>query len=221
MRSLLVSLHEKTKPYKAVVMGVGNILWADEGFGCRAAEAFNERWLAPEAVPVIDGGTLGGMLSAYVEATDLLIVFDCCDFAAAPGTFGVLEGDAIRPWLSSKFSAHQEGLNDLFATARLLGRYPREVFVLGCQPETLEDYGGSLTPKVSAAVPAAIEKAAKILASHGIALTPRAEGDAAAPLGDASLSRRAYEAGRPSEDAACRYGDPRFMPGIFAAPKEK
>ena len=216
-----MSLNEKTKPYKAVVMGVGNILWADEGFGCRAAESFNERWITPDSVPVIDGGTLGGMLSAYVEATDLLVVFDCCDFKAAPGTFGVLEGDAINPWLASKFSAHQEGLNDLFATAKLLGRYPKEVFVLGCQPETLEDYGGSLTPKVSAAVPVAVAKAAEILASRGIALTPRAAGDTPKPLGDASLSRLAYEAGRPTEAEACRYGDPRFMPGAFAAPEEK
>ncbi len=214
-------LDKNTKPYRAVVMGVGNILWADEGFGCRAAEAFHEVWETPETVPVIDGGTLGGMLSAYVEATDLLVVFDCCDFKAAPGTFGVLAGDAIQPWLASKFSAHQEGLNELFATAKLLGRYPEEVFVLGCQPETLEDYGGSLTPKISAAVPAAVAKAAEILASRGIALSPRTEGEKPEPLGDAALSRAAYEAGRPTEAEACRYGDPRFMPGAFAAPEEK
>ena len=32
--------------------------------------------------------------------------------------------------------------------AQLTGHYPAEVLLIGCQPEELEDYGGSLRPKV-------------------------------------------------------------------------
>ena len=70
-------------------------------------------------------------------------------------------------------SAHQEGLNDLFAVAKLLGRYPDEIVVLGCQPGDLEDYGGSLTPEVSAAVPGMVEEAAKQLKEWGFKIEPR------------------------------------------------
>ena len=31
------------EPTDVLVLGVGNILWADEGFGVRAVEAFNAR----------------------------------------------------------------------------------------------------------------------------------------------------------------------------------
>ena len=55
------------KKYKAVIMGVGNILWADEGFGNRAVEAFNKKWRTPENVQVIDGGTLGYFLQEFIE----------------------------------------------------------------------------------------------------------------------------------------------------------
>ena len=45
-----------------LLLGIGNILWADEGFGPRAAEAFNSRFRLPEGAEVMDGGTLGGWL---------------------------------------------------------------------------------------------------------------------------------------------------------------
>ena len=208
------------KQYKAVVMGVGNILWADEGFGVRAAEAFHAKWEAPEGVEVIDGGTLGYFLSEYIENTDCLIVFDCCEMHEKPGTFRVITGDNIRPWLATKVSAHQAGLNDLFANAMLLGRYPSHVAVIGCQPEILEDYGGSLSASVAAAIPGALEEAKKLLADWGITLAERPEGDRPASLGESCLSRDIYEQGRPSEQEACRYGDPRFMPSQPLGDKE-
>ena len=42
-----------------LVLGVGNILWADEGFGVRAVEAFNAKYKLPEKTKIADGGTLG------------------------------------------------------------------------------------------------------------------------------------------------------------------
>lgn len=200
-----------SKKYRAVVMGVGNILWADEGFGSRAVEAFHEKWKVPEGVEVIDGGTLGYFLSDYIENTDNLLVFDCADVGGKPGDFAVIEGDGIRPWLATKVSAHQQGLNDLFATAMLLGRYPKNVAVLGCQPENLEDYGGSLTESVSGAIPKALSAARETLARWGFELEERAPGEKVPALGDEALSRGAYESGRPSETEACRYGDARFI----------
>lgn len=147
-------MSDSNKKYPVVVLGIGNILWADEGFGVRAVEAFNEAWKCPEDVLVLDGGTLGFYLSEYIENCSKIIIFDACEFNDLPGTCKVLRKEDINPWLNTKMSAHQEGLNDLFAVAKLLGRYPDEIVVLGCQPGDLEDYGGSLTPEVSAAVPA-------------------------------------------------------------------
>ncbi len=50
-----------------LLLGIGNILWADEGFGPRAAEAFNSRFRLPEGAEVMDGGTLGGWLVEYAS----------------------------------------------------------------------------------------------------------------------------------------------------------
>lgn len=44
---------------RILVLGVGNILYTDEGIGVRAMELARERWDFPENVTLLDGGTLG------------------------------------------------------------------------------------------------------------------------------------------------------------------
>ncbi|EPT0045449.1 hydrogenase maturation protease, partial [Escherichia coli] len=52
---------------RVVVMGLGNLLWADEGFGVRVAERLYAHYHWPEDVEIVDGGTQGLNLLGYVE----------------------------------------------------------------------------------------------------------------------------------------------------------
>lgn len=198
-------------PRDVLLLGIGNILWADEGFGPRAAEAFNARYRLPAGAEVMDGGTLGGWLVNEICATKRILVFDCCDLKAEPGTLRVLRRDDIRIWSSTKISPHQTGFNDLLATAALMGSSPEDIAVVGIQPELLDDYGGSLTETVKAKIPQALEAAAAILAEWGFPPEARAPGEAVPSLSFQSLSIDAYESGRPAPAEACRTGDERFL----------
>jgi hydrogenase maturation protease len=112
---------------------------------------------------------------------------------------------------AKKMSLHQTGFQDVIATARLLGRCPPRLALIGCQPVDLEDYGGGLRPAVAAQIPAALAVARQVLAGWGVTLAPgRAD---TADLADPSIRRAAYEQGRPSAAEACRTGDARFFPG--------
>ena len=42
-----------------VILGIGNLLWADRGFGVRAVEALHAGWQWPAEVELVDGGTQG------------------------------------------------------------------------------------------------------------------------------------------------------------------
>lgn len=200
------------EPTDLMVMGVGNILWSDEGFGVRCAEEFNKRYALQTGSRVVDGGTLGMYLLETIEATQDLLIFDCADLASEPGTLKVLQGEEITLWSTTKISAHQTGLNEVLALAQLQGKYPKRLAVVAVQPAELQDYGGSLTPKIQAAVPKAIEAALEIINGWGYRASPRPEGDVVAPLSDKSLTQETYEALRPSEAEAPRMGDVRFMP---------
>ncbi len=197
---------------EVLVLGLGNILWADEGFGVRAVESFHATYRDRNDVDVMDGGTLGSYLMNAVMDAKRLLILDCCDLKAKPGTLRVLRDDDIRVWSSTKISAHQTGMNDVLAKAMLLGYEPEAITVIGVEPCDLEDYGGSLTEKVRARVPEAVQIAAEELRRWGFPVQKREKGEVVTDLGAGAVEQDVYENGRPSEEAAPRTGDVRFMP---------
>ena len=200
-------------PQTILILGIGNVLWADEGFGVRCIEAMADSLALPPAVTLLDGGTQGLYLLPFLEEAEALIVFDAVDYGLPPGTMKVVEGDEVPAFLGArKMSLHQTGFQEVIATAQLLERCPRHLLLIGCQPVELEDYGGGLRPIVAARIPEAIAIALDRLAHWGITAQPGQS--AALGLADASIRRGAYEAGRPDADTACRIGDARFFPEV-------
>ncbi|HSO07070.1 MAG TPA: HyaD/HybD family hydrogenase maturation endopeptidase [Pelomicrobium sp.] len=193
-----------------LVLGIGNVLWADEGFGVRAVEALNARYRFDERVRLLDGGTQGLYLLDHVKSAERLLVLDAIDFGLTPGTLRVFRDDDVPVWGACKTSMHQVGFQEVLALAQLAGRYPRSLALVGVQPAVLADFGGSLSPRVAAQLEPAVAAAAAILAEWGAPGAPRTT-ETAEPLGPDALQIHAYEAGRPPADAACRVGDARFL----------
>jgi hydrogenase maturation protease len=194
---------------EVLVLGIGNLLWADEGFGVRCVEMLAAEWQVPAGISVMDGGTQGLYLLPYVQAARRLIVFDAIDYGLEPGTLKRVEGDQVPRFMGAKkMSLHQTGFQEVIAAADLTGQLPEEMLLIGVQPEELDDYGGSLRPVVKARLGEAVDLAVAQLAAWGFELTPR---QGVAELNDRALTMAAYEAGRPSADAASRIGDARFL----------
>lgn len=195
---------------RTLILGIGNILWADEGFGVRAVESLAENWRFDEDVRVLDGGTQGLYLLPFLEEAERLVVFDAVDYGLEPGTIKLAEGEEVPQFLTAKkMSLHQTGFQEVIATATLMGYCPKEMLLVGVQPVELEDYGGGLREQVAAKIPKAIEIALEWLARRGVSAEPgRADGEL---LADISVKRAAYESGRPSEEDAFRHGDIRFL----------
>ncbi len=198
---------------KVLILGIGNILWADEGFGVRAVEALNRRYTFGDNVLLMDGGTQGIYLLQHVQATDYLVVFDAVDYGDAPGTLRLVEDDAVPNFMGAKkMSLHQTGFQEVLSMARLLGGYPERLLLVGVQPEELEDYGGSLRPVVRACLEPAMEAAIDWLRKLGITTTLREMPlPESAMLTPPQIELDAYERGRPNEQAAPRIGDARFL----------
>ncbi len=197
---------------KVLILGIGNVLWADEGFGVRCVEVMSDTHALPENVRLLDGGTQGLYLLPFLEEADALIVFDAIDYGLPAGTMKIIRDGEVPAFMGAKkMSLHQTGFQDVIATAQLMGYCPARMVLIGCQPVELEDYGGGLRPAVAARIPEALAIARDILAEWDV---PVRTGRTDSPLlADPSIRRDAYEAGRPSEAAACRLGDDRFFPG--------
>jgi hydrogenase maturation protease len=163
------------------VLGIGNILWADEGFGVRAVEEFHRRYAVPDNVTILDGGTQGLYLVNFLEEADRLIVFDAIDYGLEPGQLKLVRDDEVPRFTGAKkMSLHQTGFQEVISAADLLDRCPKHLVLIGCQPLDLEDWGGPLTPPVRDQIAPAIKLACAILAEWGVTVSQRAE-----PLADA------------------------------------
>ncbi|ARE40682.1 Hydrogenase maturation protease [Rhodovulum sp. P5] len=195
-----------------LILGIGNVLWADEGFGPRCVEALADRFAFPDNVRLLDGGTQGLYLLPFIEEVRSLLIFDAVDYGLAPGTLKIVRDDDVPSFMGAKkMSLHQTGFQDVLATASFKGCAPARMTLIGCQPEEMEDYGGSLRESIAAQIAPAIAAGVEELARWGIKAVPGRT--ATDDLADASLRRDAYESGRPSAEDACRAGDDRFFPG--------
>ena len=199
---------------EVLVLGIGNLLWADEGFGVRAVEALHAAYVFPEGVTLQDGGTLGLMLYEPVAAARRVLVFDAIDFGLAPGTLRVLRDGEVPAWGRTKMSPHQTSFNDVLALAQMNGRTPEAIVAIGVQPVELNDFGGSLREPVRARLPEVVRLAAEQIAAWGFPGTPRAPGAPFEPLNADPLALDVYEAGRPSEADARRDGDARLLESL-------
>ncbi len=149
---------------EVLILGIGNLLWADEGFGVRAVEALHRRYRLPDSVKVMDGGTQGLYLLPYVQGAKRLLIFDAIDYGLRPGTLKMVRDDEVPRFTGAKkMSLHQTGFQDVLSAAELLGGIPEEMLLIGVQAEMLDDWGGSLTDAISAQVDPAVELAVQQL----------------------------------------------------------
>ena len=71
---------------RILILGVGNILLTDEGFGVRAVEYLEAHYRWPAHVRLMDGGTQGLMLMPELQECDFLVVLDVVLGPEAPRT---------------------------------------------------------------------------------------------------------------------------------------
>jgi len=122
---------------------------SDDGVGVKVVQRLRENYRFPPEVTVVDGGTLGLDLLPMLEGVDKLLVVDAVETGEAPGTIVRLSGAEIPIVLKTKLSPHQMGLQDLLLVAELVGCLPREMVLLGIQPERIT-MGLELSPALAA-----------------------------------------------------------------------
>ena len=149
------------------VLGIGNIILSDEGFGVRVVEYLEKNFTFPENVQLIDGGTLGVELTHFITGTQRLLIIDSIDGGAEPGKIFHLRDDEIKKHFAQKISAHEVGIQEVLTILELTNKKIPHIELIGAQPFSLEA-GTKLTPQMSKLVPTFADKAVEILSSWGL-----------------------------------------------------
>lgn len=158
---------------KVVVLGIGNVLLADEGIGVLAVKVLEEFFEVPsENVELVDGGVGSFQLLPYIEKAKRLLVIDAIAKGSPPGTLHKFTKDTLPKQILEKLSIHEVSFLDILTLAEMRGFSPEELVVLGLEPESLEMRYG-LSPSVKANFIPLIEAVVSQLKDWGIKLVPK------------------------------------------------
>jgi hydrogenase maturation protease len=162
------------KPPRIAVIGLGNVLLGDDGFGPFVVGQLATQWDVPESVTLIDGGTPGLGLVTLLADCDEAILVDCVAATGCPGELRSYTDEELRTLpLKPRVSPHDPAVQEALAITQLLGHGPRRVSLIGVIPEVLE-VGTDLSAPVLASAPVAVALVVEALANAGAGPVRRA-----------------------------------------------
>ncbi len=152
---------------KTLILGAGNLLLSDEGFGVHFIRHLQAHYALPADVEVFDAGTLGLMAGHKLEEADRVYIIDVIATPGEPGTcIRYSKDDFMLKRIPLKLSPHQVGVQEMLLVSSLRGRCPAEVFLLGIIPCSLEP-GTELSPLLQQRLPEIARQLVAELAASG------------------------------------------------------
>ena len=107
------------------ILGIGNLLLRDEGFGVHCIRYLESNYTFPRSVQLLDGGTGGIMLTPFLEEHTRVMVIDTISMDGEPGTIRHFSTRELRGAdVGSRLSPHQLGLLETLELCALRGAAP-------------------------------------------------------------------------------------------------
>ncbi len=152
---------------KTLIFGAGNLLLSDEGFGVHFVKYLQEHYVFSDDVELYDGGTLGIMVTHWLEEADRVFLVDVIEAQGEPGEiFRYEKDDFMLSRLPVKLSPHQIGIQEVLTLSELRGRCPERITLFGVIPESYEA-GVELSPNLAGKLPGLAEMLVEELTAAG------------------------------------------------------
>jgi len=137
---------------KILILGIGNILFGDEGVGAHLAHLFQKKYefnSDKHIVDVIDGGTLAQRLIPIITEYDKVIMIDCVDVDDAKiGDVYCFNFSDMPEYIKWEGSAHEVEMLQTLQMIEMMGDLP-PVKIIGVVPYVIgEDSTFNLTDEV-------------------------------------------------------------------------
>lgn len=155
------------KDKQILLLGIGNILLADEGFGVHAVNWLARHYAWPSNISLVDGGTRGLMLLDELMQCDLAVILDIALADNPPGTFYFMTEKDLDRRLSFGQSMHQTSINDILTSCELADHRP-QTMIFCMEPFECQKIQVGLSPQAANLLPAFCEKVIEELAKTGI-----------------------------------------------------
>jgi hydrogenase maturation protease len=142
---------------KIVVLGVGNRLMGDDGFGPRVIEALEKRDIPPN-VELMDAGVGGMAILSWIEGADKVVIIDSVQTGnEPPGTIYRFTDKELPPSEMFMLSLHDLNLVDTINIGRVVQKMPDEIVIYGVEVKRIAEFTIEMTPEVEAAMAEVID----------------------------------------------------------------
>lgn len=154
---------------KIAVVGIGNVLMGDDGFGVKVVEMLRGKNLP---VDIYELATLGIQILNYIEGYDLCIIVDVAKGGGKPGDLYIFDFDDVDFKEKVLISLHDIGFIEALKFCRYNYKIPK-IKLVCVEPEVV-DFGIGLSKAVEDAIPKAI-KAIEEIVNEAMMTTPAPE----------------------------------------------
>ncbi len=145
-------------PSKTLVVGMGNLIYRDEGVGVHVIEEMKKMEL-PRHVELLDIGTSTMDLIAYLDGVKKLIIVDAMKAGGTPGTLYRCRPEDLLPKEEGPVSLHEIGLLETLTMAKKKG-LEIDTVVIGVEPKVF-DWGMELSDEIRDRIPGIVEAVLK------------------------------------------------------------
>ena len=162
---------DQIKSNPIVLLGVGNILLTDEGFGVHVVNQLQEDYVFNPPITILDGGTMGMELLTYMRGMTKLLLVDAINGGDVPGTVYEFPHEEMNSYFTEAISVHEVGMQDILRIRALQEDPLEDAVVIGVEPESLE-LGLDLSETTQVVVKDVKERILAVLASWNVTATP-------------------------------------------------
>jgi len=154
---------------RIALIGMGNIMFHDEGIGTYLAKYLEANYLPHEYLEIVDGGLLGFSLMTYYQEFDKIIVVGINSKEGNPGTIFRYSGEEMMAMGSTRQTANEVELTMMLEICSFHEEMG-EVELITMIPEDIVEVKNGLTQTVLKRMPTLLEETLWALKEEGITL---------------------------------------------------
>ncbi len=145
---------------KILILGIGNILFGDEGIGVHLAHYLKKNFSFFPSVDIVDGGTMAQQLIPLITSYEKVLILDCVSAKGVEiGSVYAFDFKDAPKEITWAGSAHEVEMLHTLRLTEFLGDLPK-TFIVGLVPFVI---GSETTFKLSSKMLNALETALKAI----------------------------------------------------------
>jgi hydrogenase maturation protease len=157
------------------VIGAGNVLLSDDGFGPYVARVLDALYEFPEQVQIVDAGTPGLDITRCLVDADAVVLVEAVTAEGAAGDIHQFRlSEVLHGAPMDRLTRHDPAVREALLTVTAAGMGPKHALLLGVVPEWTAT-GVDLSPAVRGAIEPVVALVLSEIARHGVRAQPRRE----------------------------------------------